>query len=323
MKYIEMITAALAGTVADWDYNWGSLSSSFFQNNKNTKTTKNMFASLQFEIAEMLTAPPSIFVPGHTVLDSSIPFIHVDAVPLFDISSTIVSSFEYLRGVSFESIRQQVVPHAHQVVRHVQQAMRKVQQLKVKTGELVAAQVKNWKEFIAAKTMMLRRWIIAFLKNNTTILPRYVWNLVTVTETIWHWRFFFEALTLIYRLSAVSTGWWAALFLFPQALLATLRAFDVPHKLFVATFPQLAAAYRLLKMIYGCYKAYRFLRTCWNAVRNLRRIQIHRSVADTLRALVSWALRQIAAVLWNTLREALLGVATIMLIPVLLYVLFH
>jgi hypothetical protein len=37
MKFIQMIAAALAGTVADWD-NWGkSLSSSLFFQNKNTK----------------------------------------------------------------------------------------------------------------------------------------------------------------------------------------------------------------------------------------------------------------------------------------------
>jgi hypothetical protein len=106
MKFIQMITAALAGTVADWDI-WGKSLSSLFVKNT-TKNTKIMFTSLQWEIAEMLTAPPSIFVPVHTVLDSSIPFIHVDAVvPSFDFS-VIVSSFEDLRGVfSFESIRQQ------------------------------------------------------------------------------------------------------------------------------------------------------------------------------------------------------------------------
>jgi hypothetical protein len=168
---------------------------------------------------------------------------------------------------------------------------------------------------------MLRRWIIEFVKNNTTILPRYVWDLMAVTETIWQWRDFFQALTLIYQLSAVSTGW-AALLLFPKALFATISALDVPRKLFEAACPQLAAGFRVLKIIYGLYKAYRFLRTCWNAVRNLRRIQT-RSVADALRALVSWALQQIAAVLWSALRQALLGVAAMMLIPVLLYVLFH
>jgi hypothetical protein len=127
--------------------------------------------------------------------------------------------------------------------------MREVQQLTVKTRELIADQANKWKELKAAKTLMLRRWIIEFLKNNTTTLPRYVWDLVTVSESIWQWRFLLQALTLAVRWSAASTSPWMALVLVPKVLLATLRAFDVPHKVFVAAFPQLAAAYRLLKMI--------------------------------------------------------------------------
>jgi hypothetical protein len=111
MKLFHMITTALTG-VAEWD-SWGS---TFFQT-KNQKN-KTKISSLHDEIVEMLTPPPSIFVPGHTVLDPSIPFIHVNAVPSFDFS-TIVSSFEDLRGVSFESIRQQVVPSAHHAMREV------------------------------------------------------------------------------------------------------------------------------------------------------------------------------------------------------------
>jgi hypothetical protein len=307
MKFIQMITAALAGTVADWD-NWGKSLSSLFV--KNTKNTKIIFSSVQWEIAEMLTAPPSIFVPGHTVLDSSIPFIHVDALPSFDFS-IIVSSFEDLcRGVSFESIRQQavVVPSAHQ-------AMRKVQQLTVKTRELIAAQFKNWKEYKAAKTLILRRWIMEFEQNNntTTILPRYVWNSMTVSETIWQWRFLLQALTLAVRWSAASTTPWMALILVPKILLATLRAFDVPHKVFVAAFPQFATTYRLLQMMYGFYKIYRFLRACWNTARNVRRIQwsIRTMMAEATRTLANWAIRGLAAVLWSLLRAVFLWMAAL------------
>jgi hypothetical protein len=306
MKLLHMITTALTG-VAEWD-SWGSMT--FFQNKKQKNKTK--ISSLQFEIAEMLTRPPSIFVPGHTVLDSSIPFIHVDTVfPLFDLS-VIVLSFEDLCGVSFESIRQQVVPHARQVVRKVQEAMREVQQLKVKTGELMAVQVKNWKELKAAKTLMLRRWIIEFVKNNTSILPRYVWDLVTVSETIWQWRFLLQALTLAVRWSAASTTPWTALVLVPKVLLATLRAFNVPHKVFVAVFPQLDAAYRLLQMIYGFYKVYRFLRACWNAARRVRGIRSIRTLtAETIRTLANWVMRRMAAILWSVVREVFLWMAVL------------
>jgi hypothetical protein len=308
MKLFHMITTALTG-VAEWE-SWGSMT--FFQNKKQKNKTK--ISSLQFEIAEMLTPPPSIFVPGHTVLDSSIPFIHVDAVPLFDISSTIVSSFDYLHGVSFDELplRRVVLSTAHQVVRKVQEAMREVQQLKVTTLELMAVQVKTWKELKAAKVSMLRRWIIEFLKNNTTILPRYVWNLVTVTETIWQWRFVLQALSLAVRWSAASTTPWMALVLVPKVLLATLRAFDVPHKLFVAAFPQLATAYRLFKMIYGLYKAYRFFRACWNAARQVRRIRsIRTMMAESIRSLANWLMRRMAAVLWSVVREVFLWMAAL------------
>jgi hypothetical protein len=268
-----------------------------------------MFASLQDEIAEMLTAPPSIFVPGHTVLDFSIPFVHVTALPSFDFS-IIVSSFEDLRGVSFASIRQQVVvPSAHQAT------MREVQQLTVKTRELIAAQFKNWKDLKAAKTLMLRRWIMEFVKNNntTTILPRYVWDLMTVSETIWQWRYLLQALTLAVRWSAASTTPWMALVLIPKILLATLRAFDVPHKVFAAALPQFATAYRLLKMIYGFYKVYLFLRACWNAARNVRRIQwsIRTVMAEALRALANWVIRRMAALLWSLVRVVFLWMAAL------------
>jgi hypothetical protein len=301
MKLFQMITTAWTG-VANWDSSWGS---SFFQN----KNTKIIFSSLQDEIAEMLTAPPSIFVPGHTVLDPSIPFIHVIALPSFDFS-VIVSSFEDLRAVSFESIRKQavVVPSAHQAT------MREVQQLTVKTRELIAAQCNNWKEFKAAKALMLRRWIMEFVQNNTTpILPRYVWDLMTVSETIWQWRFLLQALTLAVRWSAASTTPWMALVLIPKILLATLRAFDVPHKVFVAALPQLATTYRLLQMIYGFYKVYRFLRACWNAARNVRRLQwsIRTMMAEAIRTLANWLMRLLAAVFWSILRAAFLWMAAL------------
>jgi hypothetical protein len=309
MKFVQIITAALAGTVADWD-NWGkSLSSLFF---KNTKNTKIMFASLQDEIAEMLTAPPSIFVPGHTVLDSSIPFIHVDALPLFDFSSIIVSSHEDLRGVfSLESIRQQVFvgPSAHQAT------MQEVHQLTVMTRELIAAQFMKWKDIKAAKTLMLRRWIMEFVQQNntTTILPRYVWDLMSVSETLWQWRFLLQALTLAVRWSAASTTPWMALVLIPKILLATLRAFDVPHTVFAAAFPQLDTTYRLLQMIYGFYKAYRFMRACWNAARHVRRIQwsIRTAMAEAIRALANWLMRRLAAVLWSLVRMVFLWMAAL------------
>jgi hypothetical protein len=276
----------------------------------NKKHKKYVFVA-QDEIAEMLSAPPSIFVPGHTVLNSSIPFIHVDAVyPSFDFSSTIVSSFEDLCGVfSFASIRQQVVPSAHQAT------TREVQQLTVKTRELIAAQFKNWKDVKAAKTLILRRWIMEFVKNKntTTILPRYVWDLMTVSETIWQWRFLLQALTLAVRWSAASTTPWMALVLIPKILLATLRAFDVPHKVFVAAFPQLATTYRLLQMIYGFYKAYRFLRACWNAARHVRRLRssIRTVMAEALRALANWLMRRLVAVLWSVVRVVFLWTAAL------------
>jgi hypothetical protein len=316
MKFLHMITTALAGA-ANWD-SWGTLSSK--EKNKNTKTK---LSSLHDEIVEMLTPPPSIFVRGHTVLDPSIPlFIHVDdAVPLFVFSSTIVPSFEDLLGdlrrtkVSFElSIHQQVVPRAHQV-------FQKFQQVKVNAQELVAAKLKSWEESKTSIAETMRCWIIEFMKANTTILPRYVWDWMAWIETIWQWRFIFQALLMIYRLSTVSTGS-AALFLFPKALLATVRALNVPQKLFKVVCPQLFTAFRLLKLLYGFYKACRFLRSYWTAVRRLRQIRI-RTVADAFRALVSLALRQIASVLWSILRDALLRAATVMLIPVLLRVLFR
>jgi hypothetical protein len=245
MKFIQMITAALAGTVADWD-NWGkSLSSSlFFQNTKNTKI---MFPSRQWEIDEILTAPPSIFVPGYTVLDSPAPLLFIIHVVVdYDVASfdltTINSPFKDLLLSSFalaESLRR-VVPTAGEFL-----------EMKIQLQEGIAARVKNWNAVKTVAAQNVRRWTIEFVqnKNTTTILPRYVWDLMTVSETIWQWRFLLQALTLAVRWSAASTTPWMALVLIPKILLATLRAFDVPHKVFAAAFPQLATTYRLLQMI--------------------------------------------------------------------------
>jgi hypothetical protein len=268
MKLVFMITAALAGNVADWDCWGGSFSSLFTKNTKNTKIMFRPSLLLHDEIAAILTAPPSIFVSGYTVLAPFIPFIHVDAVPSFDLT-TIHSPFlkDLLllsSSISFSELSlRRVVPSAGEFLA-----------MKIQVQEIIAAQVKHWNavKTVAAQSV-LRRWIMEFVvKNNTTtIWPRYVWDLMTVSETIWQWRFLLQALTLAVRWSAASTTPWMALVLIPKVLLATLRAFDVPHKLFVAAFPQLDTTYRLLQMIYGFYKAYRFLRACWNAARNVRR----------------------------------------------------
>jgi hypothetical protein len=305
MKFIQMITAALAGTVADWDYNWGgSLSSLFF---KNTKNTKIMFPSLQWEIAEMLTPPPSIFVPGYTVLDSPAPLLFIvvaDDVASFDLT-TINSPFLkdlLLISISFDELSlRRVVPSAGEFM---------AMQTQVQEG--IAAQVKHWNTVKTAAAQSVRRWTLEFLKAHTSILPRYVWNLVTVSETIWHWRFVLQALTLVVRLTAASTTPWMVLVLVPKVLLSTLRAFDVPQKVFAAAFPQFAAAYRLFKMIYGFYKVYRFSRACWNAARNVRRIRSIRTVmAEAIRSFANWVMRQMAAVLWSLVREVFLWMAVL------------
>jgi hypothetical protein len=307
MKFIQMITAALAGTIADWDYNWGgSLSSLLFF--KNTKNTKIMFPSLQWEIAEMLTAPPSIFVPGYTVLDSPSPLLFIvidDDVASFDLT-TINSPFlkDLHASISFGELclrRVVRVPSAGEFL-----------EIKTQTQEGIAAQVKKWNGVKTVAAQSVRRWTMEFLKAHTSILPRYVWNLTTMSETIWQWRFVLQALTLVVRLTAASTTPWMALVLVPKVVLATLRAFDVSQKLFAAAFPQIAAAYRLFKMIYGFYKVYRFLRACWNAARNVRRIRSIRTVmAEAIRSLANWVMRRLAAVLWSLVREIFLWMAVL------------
>jgi hypothetical protein len=309
MKLVFMITAALAGNVADWDY-WGSFSSLF---TKNTKNTKIMFRpSLQREIAEILTPPPSIFVPGYTVLDSPAPLLfiihvvnHDDVIASFDlttINSPFLKDLLHYSSISLAESLCRVVPSAGKFL-----------EIKTQVQEGIDAQVKHWNAVKTVAAQSVRRWVIEFVKTNntTTILPRYVWDLMTVSETIWQWRFLLQALTLAVRWSAASTTPWMALVLIPKILLATLRAFDVPHKLFVAAFPQLATTYRLLQMIYGFYKVYRFLRACWYAARNVRRIQwsIRTVMAEALRALANWVIRRMAALLWSLVRVVFLWMA--------------
>jgi hypothetical protein len=48
--------------------------------------------------------------------------------------------------------------------------------MKTLIQEGIAAQTKHWNALKTVAAQSLRRWIIELLKNNTTILPRYVWN---------------------------------------------------------------------------------------------------------------------------------------------------
>jgi hypothetical protein len=304
MKFIQMITTVMAGTVADWDYKWGSFSSLF----KNTKNTKNMFRpSLQWEIVEILTPPPSIFVPGYTVLDSPAPL-------LFIVIDNDAASFDFttINSPFLKDLLHYSISFGELSIRRIGPSAGEFLAMKTQVQEAIAAQVKHWNAVKTVAAQSLRRWIMEFVKNNTTILPRYVWNLTTMSETIWQWRFVLQVLTLVIRLTAASTTPWMALVLVPKVLLATLRAFDVPHKLFAAASPQLAAAYRLLKMIYSLYKAYRFLRACWNAARTVGRIRsIRTMMAEAIRSLANWIMRRLAAVLWSLLREVFLWMAAL------------
>jgi hypothetical protein len=113
------------------------------------------------------------------------------------------------------------------------------------------------------------------------------------------------------------------LVLIPKVLLATLRAFDVPHQLFAAALPQLTTAYRLLKMIYGFYKAYGFLRACWNSARKMRRIRSIRTImAEAIRAVANWVMRQLVAVLWSVVRAVFLWMAALIAALIGFYLLF-
>jgi hypothetical protein len=91
----------------------------------------------------------------------------------------------------------------------------------------------------------------------------------------------------------------------------------------MAVFLQLATAYRLLQMMYGCYKAYRFVRACWNAARsNVRRIRPSirtMMLAEVIRTpLANWLMRRLAAVFWSVVREIFLSVAALIGFYVLL-----
>jgi hypothetical protein len=311
MKLVFMITAALAGNVADWDY-WGSFSSLFTKNT--TKNTKNMFrpSLQQDEIAAILTPPPSIFLPGYTVLNSSAPLLFI----LHVVNNADVASFDlttinspFLKdlmllsssSISFGETLGRVVPSAGEFLA-----------MKIQVQEGIAAQVRHWMEFKTVAAQTVRRWTMEFLQAHTSILSRFVWDLMTVSETIWQWRFVLQALTLVIRWSAASTTPWMSLVLVPKVLLATLRAFDVPHQLFAAAFPPLDAAYRLIKMIYGFYKAYGFLRACWNAARKMRRIRsIRTMMAVAIRTLANWVMRQLVAVLWSLVRAVFLWMAAL------------
>jgi hypothetical protein len=309
MKLFQMITAALAN-------------SSFFQSNNNChekSKTKKISSSWHDEIAEILTPPPSIFVSGHTILDSSIPFIHIDVavavvvvVPSsFDlVVSTIVlvvvSSCKDLRKV----IQQQFVPSANQ-------ALQEFQQLKTKTHELLAAAAatqvkKTWCEIRTAAAQKLRSWLfdvtLSMVHASMTKMPRCVWDWMNAVATmVWRCRHtMFQALSLINQLCSTMVGR-PLLFLsqaFPttRMLTALFNHDDGPVKnLFVAASCSELGSFVLL-----------MLKMTWNLVLS------NNCFRRVLKILAYLALRQILDVIACALRKALPRVEALQLLPIVL-----
>jgi hypothetical protein len=128
-------------------------------------------------------SPPSIFVPGYTVLDSPAPLLFIlhvvdddddDNVASFDLTTIHSSFLKDLLLTSFiaaaESLRR--------VVRRVPSASEFLA-TKTQVQEGIAAQLQKWNAVMtaaAAAQSVLRRWISSEFvnKNSTPILPPYV-----------------------------------------------------------------------------------------------------------------------------------------------------
>jgi hypothetical protein len=114
-----------------------------------------------------------------------------------------------------------------------------------------------------AVTMNIRCWLIDLLKQHTTG-PNYVWDLMSVAETIWQWRGVIQALSLFYQVYAKAANW--PVWLFSKAVFTMGRAFNVHDKLFSASCPMLHLGWRLLGLACDFWEAYPYLKVFWNAV---------------------------------------------------------
>jgi hypothetical protein len=179
--------------------------------------------------------------------------------------------------------------------------------------EPIFAKIKTVKTTTATK---IRGWLIDLLKRYTTV-PHYVWDLMRVAESIWQWRLVIQALSLFYQ---VSKATYLPVWLIFKAIFATGRAFNVPHKVFAATCPMLHLGCRLAALGWDLWVAYPYLKAFRKVVQELRRA---RTVADFVRALATGAWTSFTTWLARALRGILLQVAAMMILPFLLYLMFH
>jgi hypothetical protein len=179
--------------------------------------------------------------------------------------------------------------------------------------EPILAKIKSVQKTSATK---IRNWLIDLLKRYTTV-PHYVWDLMRVAESIWQWRLVIQALSLFVQVSKATH---LPVWLIFKAIFATGRAFNVPQKVFAATCPMLHFGCRLAALGWDFWVVYPYLKAFGKVVQELRRA---RTFADFFRALATGAWTSFTTWLSRALRGILLRVAAMMILPFLLYLMFH
>jgi hypothetical protein len=306
MKLLQMITAALAN-------------SSFFQSNCHEKNKTKISSSWHDEIAEILTPPPSIFVSGHTILDSSIPFIHIDVVVAVAVPSSfdlVVSTIVLVVVPSFKDLRE--VIQQQQLVPSANQALQEIQHLKTKAHELLAAAAaqvkKTWREIRTAAAQKLPRWLFDVTlsmvhSSSTTKMPRCVWDWMDAVATlIWRYRHaMVQALSLINQLCSTVVG---------RPLLFLSQTFPTTRML-TALFNHDDGPVKNLFVAGSCFELGSFvllmLKMTWNLI-----LSNNYCFRRVLKILAYLALRQILDVIGYALRKALPRVDALQLLPIVL-----
>jgi hypothetical protein len=144
---------------------------------------------------------------------------------------------------------------------------------------------------------------------------QHLWMFYVTSRTI---ALVLQALSLFDQVSKKAT--YLPVWLIFKAIFAMGRAFNVPDKVFAATCPMLHLGCRLAGLGGDLWVAYPYLKAFGKVVPELRRA---RTVADFFRALATGSWTSLTTWLARALRGILLRVAALMILPFLLYLMFH
>jgi hypothetical protein len=163
----------------------------------------------------------------------------------------------------------------------------------------------------------IRGWVLSLLKQYSS-LPPYIWYLLDAAEMLWTWRGVLQALYLCYQVFFMTTS--APLTLCGKAIWTMGRAYHVPTKLFAATCPMLHFGCTAAGIVWDCYQFWPYVKAFWTLLHDLRAIS---TLTGFFWAIIRWMWKSFTAMLWKMIRDFLLLVMSLVLLPILISIMWR